>query len=75
MLELIEGKEYELTFPKGSKQNVKLVSIDTYPSTGMPTDYIFEPIDDEEPKFNHPVMYPRYPIPQYLIPKTEIKEL
>lgn len=71
-----EGKIYKLGTDSGMA-TVKLVEIKTYPSSGMPSDYIFE----YQPGSIKPIIHPdgeklfgskdMFPIPEGLIPMIE----
>lgn len=71
-----EGKIYKLGTDKGMA-TVKLAKIRTYPSSGMPSDYIFE----YQPGSIKPIIHPEaeklfgskdmFPIPEGLIPRIK----
>ena len=67
------NKTYKITFPNDKSCVAKYVEEMTYPSSGMPPDYIFEGISGTYP--THETMHPRFPLPAFLISQTKFEEI
>ena len=73
-MKMIEGQNYLLESDKGQCK-CKLTNIQTYPSVGMPPDYMFTPLEGEKPLMEHEHFYPSFPIPDFLISRAVIAML
>lgn len=64
-----------ITFGVGDTSKVKVVDVQTYPSTGLPTDYWFWYLDDET---NRPLVHPdfdeKFPLPEGLMEMVFTKD-
>ena len=63
-----EGATGTLTFGDGTKSRVKLEQIMTYPSSGMPSDYLFSYEEGETHRpLTHDTLTPLFPLPEMIV--------